>query len=252
MMLRGILMVALLACPGLALPQAGLPPPKPPAIVAIVIDDIESVAQVEAFLEIPAPLTFAILPTAQGASAVAARLSVLHREYMIHLPMEPVEADLITGPGFLNTMMDDAVIQAVLDRHIGAVPGAKGANNHMGSRFTQDRARMEAVLRVLARHKMYFIDSRTTHDTVGKAAAVAVGIPELDRDVFLDNEPEESAVLARLDELVHIALERGCAVGIGHPRPTTLGALKRFVGTLKPGELTVVPPSALLNSPCRN
>lgn len=225
------------------------------AMVAIVIDDIESLDQLRPFLEVPLTISFAVLPTSPGATAVAAHLSVTHREYLVHLPMEPVEADHVTGPGFLNTAMDEAVIQAVLARHIEAVPGARGANNHMGSKFTTDGPRMDAVMRFLARREMFFVDSRTAAATVGRASAERAGVPVAERDVFLDNDSNEAAVLARLIELALVARERGCAVGIGHPRPGTAAALARLArepALIGPGvPLEFVPVARLIASGCR-
>ena len=229
-----------------------IPPATDRPVVAILIDDLgESMEQVAPFLDVPGPLSFAILPTAAGPRDVAARLVALGRDVLAHVPMEPAEGDLVQTPGFLNTRMDDDVLRAVLARDLEAVPGARGANNHMGSRFTTDPERMDVVLRVLKARGLFFVDSRTTTASVGRAAAERAGLPEIDRDVFLDDEADRAGVDARLKELVTVAKARGCALGIGHPHAGTAAAIMRWARDPDRGA-DLVPLSRLLALPCRN
>lgn len=233
-------------------PAATVPSPRAPGAaaapsgprLAIVIDDLgESTEQLAPFLAVPLPLSFAVLPTGPEAPRVARVLARRGSEVLVHLPMEPLEADHISTPGFLTTGMDDATLRAVLARDLERVPGAKGVNNHMGSRFTRDGARMAVVARVLKAKGLYFLDSRTDAGTVAHATCQAEGLPSLQRDVFLDNDPSEDLVLARLQEAATLAGTKGFAIAIGHPRPETAAALARFARD--PG-VDVVPLSALL------
>jgi polysaccharide deacetylase 2 family uncharacterized protein YibQ len=229
--------------------------PQPPArpLVAILIDDMgDSWDQAAPFLDVPAPLAFAVLPDAPAARDVSRRLVAAGRDVLVHVPMEPAEADLVATPGFLTTAQDDTVIQAVLARLLDAVPGAKGVNNHMGSRLTTDATRLDAVMQVLERRGLFFVDSRTTTASVARQAAERAGVPAIDRDVFLDNVAADASIAARMDELVAVAKANGCALGIGHPRPETLTVLARWARGPGPGrDVDLVPVSRLFSPPCR-
>ena len=241
-----LLCLLLLACPSSAPAQPAAVRP----VVAIVIDDVgESVDQLQPFLSIPLPLSFSVLPTTDRPAEVAGHLARLGRDVLVHLPMEPAEPDQMAGPGFLTTAMDAPTLRAVLARLLERVPSAVGANNHMGSRFTRDAARMEVVLAAMRERGLFFLDSRTDPGTVGGAVAAKVGLPFMERDVFLDNDPGEQEVLARLSDLAATARAKGCAVAIGHPRAATASALARFARD--PARDVDLVPASRLPAPCR-
>ncbi len=237
--------------------RAGFAPiPFPPTCgerprLAILVDDFgDSIPQAAAFEAVPVPLTFAVLPDAAEAPDVARFLVALGREVLVHVPMEPDQADDISHPAFLLTTLDDEEIVARMSAFLARVPGAVGANNHMGSRFTRDWHRMGVVLSFLRDRGLFFVDSRTTPATVGHEVAAAVGLPFVERDVFLDNDPSVPAVEARLAEAVQAAHRDGCALAIGHPRVTTLEVLMRWAHDPH-RDVDVVPVSGLIAGPCR-
>src|SRR4029078_10890466 len=114
--------------------------------------------------------------------AVVARLRKEHREILCHLPMEPAN-DNDPGPGALREGMDLDALAAATTRALAQVPGAMGANKHMGSELTTDRAAMGTVRAVLQRHGLFFLDSRTSASSVGFALARSLGLPAAERDV---------------------------------------------------------------------
>jgi polysaccharide deacetylase 2 family uncharacterized protein YibQ len=80
---------------------------------------------------------------------------------------------------------------------------------------------------------LYFVDSRTTADTVAADAARAAGVPHLSRRVFLDNEPNVEAIAERFEFAVAEARRLGVAVAIGHPYPETIEFLQRALPQLE-------------------
>jgi polysaccharide deacetylase 2 family uncharacterized protein YibQ len=218
--------------------------------VAIVIDDVGgSFEAVEPFVALPLALSFAVLPFLDRAPEVARDLAALGRDVLVHVPMEPCDPATIDGPGFLRAGMDEPTLAATLARHLDRVPGALGANNHMGSRLTTDRDAMRVVLGVLAQRNLFVLDSRTSADTVLLAVAAEAGVPAIRRHVFLDDDPSPTTVRAQVDELLRIAKAQGCAVAVGHPRPTTYDALRELASRPDPG-VRFVPVSRLINDPC--
>ena len=60
--------------------------------------------------------------------------------------------------GLLVAQSEEEITARTVDL-LNAVPHAKGANNHMGSRFTEHEEKMLPVLKVLKGRGLFFIDS---------------------------------------------------------------------------------------------
>ena len=219
----------------------------PAGQLALVIDDLGgSVDDVAALEALGVPLSYSVLPYEAQTAEVVARLRAERREILCHLPMEPANSH-DPGPGALRQAMDLDALAAATDRALARVPGAVGANNHMGSELTTDRAAMGTVLDVLQRHGLFFLDSRTSADSVGFALARSLGLPAAERDVFLDDSADPAAIRAQVVRWLARSRERGAAVAIGHPRPTTLEVLREEVPKAKAEGFTFVPVSFLLD-----
>lgn len=195
------------------------------ARVALVIDDLgRSIDDVEALERLGVPLTYAVLPFETATAEVAAALEERGEEVIVHLPMQPADgAD--PGPGALLGTMTDAELAAATRTALDAVPGAVGVNNHMGSVLSSDRRAMLAVLGVIAQRRLFFLDSRTSAETVAYRTATRLGIPAAERQVFLDPEPGAEAIRYQFSRLLELARRRGSAVAIAHPHPITLEVL---------------------------
>jgi len=118
---------------------------------------------------------------------------------------------------------------AMLEKALARVPGAIGVNNHMGSRFTRDAAALTPVLLRIGDHGLFFLDSRTSGESVAYETARALGLPALKRDVFLDHTLDRRDVLARLRETEAAAILNGVAIAIGHPHDVTLETLELWM-----------------------
>jgi hypothetical protein len=227
-------------------PAPDLPPVKKRPRVAIIIDDMGHDRQMaEKFVGLHAPVTFAILPHSPYQEAIARLAYERGLEVMLHLPMEPIEyPEVNPGPGALLTSMDPDELLRVLEKNLKAVPHIKGVNNHMGSRLTAKSEQMYQVFTVLKRHGLYFVDSRTTEESVCRPSARLFQLPFAQRDVFLDHAQDPASIRKQLRELVRIALRRGEALGIGHPHPNTYQVLKEELPALRE-QLELVPASSL-------
>lgn len=218
--------------------------------VAIIIDDLgRGAGQVRQLLKIGQPLTFAILPGEPHSSEVAGLAHAAGREVLLHLPMEPQGYPKINpGPDALLVAQSDAELRERLAGLLSRVPQATGINNHMGSRFTEDERGMATVMALLGERRLFFVDSVTTSGSIGRSAAAKAGVPYLRRDVFLDNVAEVPAITRQLRQLAAQAARHGSAVGIGHPHPQTLQALKNEIPRLAAGGVTFVTISELLKN----
>jgi hypothetical protein len=225
-------------------------PSDPPAgrpMIAVVIDDLGiNRKQTREMTELPGPLTLAFMTYADDLAAQTAAARQAGHELMIHFPMEPSGASADPGPNALLRSLDPAEVQRRLDWGLGRFEGYIGINNHMGSAFTEDPAGMEIVLRELKRRGLVFLDSRTTAKTTAPGIARSLGVPIVQRDVFLDNVQSEAAIAAQLAEVERKARTRGAAIAIGHPYAATVAALRDWLPGLEERGFSLVPLSAIV------
>jgi len=104
-------------------------------------------------------------------------------------------------------------------------------------------------MRILAERQLYFIDSRTTADSVALAAARRQGLPAFYRAVFLDDTETVPYTLGQLREFRRVVEEQGVALAIGHPHLTTIEALARFLPELERDDIELVEASELVRLP---
>lgn len=235
--------------------DAGEPAPaerraRPPGVprIAIVIDDLgDSLATARKVLALEPAVTVAVIPFREESAAVAAAAVESGREVILHLPLEPERgAEMEGGSGFLRTGMGPARIESQLERDLRAVPYIVGVNGHMGSRFTSDPRAMRTLLSALRSRGLFFLDSKTSPESVAAEVAAGLQVPFAERNVFLDHDPSPSAVAQSLALAAKIAREAGQAIAIGHPHASTLAALATWLPTVAREGFELVPLSALV------
>lgn len=224
-------------------------PAAGPALVALVIDDLgRSLEELDDLHRLGVPITYAVLPFESQTPEVVAALRRRHDEILCHLPMEPRKGGN-PGPGALREGMSPEQLRQSTLAAIAAVPGAVGVNNHMGSALSADPASMSTILGVLAERGLFFLDSRTSAQSVGFRVATSLGVPAAERQVFLDDDPRPEAVAAEFHHLLDLARTRGDAIAIGHPHSATLATLAAEVPRAQALGYRFVQVSALLDRP---
>jgi len=203
--------------------------------IAVIIDDVGfDVDLARSFLELKPPLTLSVLPTAPNAQAIAREAVARGAEVLLHLPMEPKESNGEgPGAGALLAKMGEEEFVETLNGHLSRIPGIKGVNNHMGSLLTEREDKMALLLRELKKRNLFYVDSRTTPQTVAYRVAVEMKVPVASRSVFLDHELSQEAMKVQWDRLLALAREQGYAVVIAHPHRETLVFLKEHLRELR-------------------
>lgn len=197
--------------------------------IALVIDDLgRSVGDIDRLASLGIPITFSVLPFEVKTAQVVAALRERGFEYLCHLPME-AKGDANPGPGALGPRMSRDELRAATIQALDAVPGARGANNHMGSAVMSDRRAASEVLSLVANRGLYFVDSRTSADTLGYTLARGLGIPAAERQVFLDAAGDPQSIRTQWGRLLDAARQRGAALAIAHPHDATLAVLADVV-----------------------
>ena len=201
--------------------------------IAIIIDDIgHNLRAGKRAIDIQAHLTFAVIPETQHALRLASYAHNTGKEVMIHLPMENTMNHPL-GNLALTSGLSEQGVAMVLDQAVRLVPFATGINNHMGSALTQEPQAMVWLMRAAKHHKLFFVDSRTTHKTVASDIALQENIRTASRDVFLDNDKSLYSIDKEFRRLLALAKQRKTAIAIGHPYPSTLRYLELAIPMLK-------------------
>ncbi len=197
--------------------------------VVIIVDDMGyNLQAINTICRINLPLTVAIIPFSPLSQETA---EIAHRsglEIILHLPLESKNLNKANKmDGIILSGMSEQEICSILDKDLDDIPYARGVNNHMGSKATEDWTTMRIFLERLKEKNLYFIDSMTTSDSIAYKMARSLDIPTARRHVFLDGELEKSYIKGQLKELFRLAQKNGHAVGICHPSNMTLQILSK-------------------------
>ncbi len=224
-----------------ATPSAPSPAAANGPKLALIIDDCgQWITTERGFVALPIPLTLSVLPDVHYNATIAREASDAGKGVMLHLPMETLSG-MNPGPGKVTTEMTDAEIDAQVEADLAQIPLAQGVNNHEGSKASADSRVMHDVIGVLSKHgNLFFVDSKTSSASVGESTATAEGVPTAARDVFLDNKADVAYSEAQLREAAAIAKRSGSAIAIGHPRPSTLEAVRALIPELQADGITFV------------
>lgn len=215
--------------------------------VAIIIDDIGNTRAVaEEMIDIDLPLSFSIIPHTPHAIHLASLINSRSKDLLIHIPMEANEVKRSFGPEMLLLSMTKETLINTIGHDLDTPFRAIGVNNHMGSKFSQNSDAMRVFLKEIKARNLFFIDSLTAANSTGYSIAQDLGIRTAKRDIFLDNDQNQTQILAQIGRLIKLAQRNGSAIGIGHPHPATLAALQAAKGRLSQ-EVTVVPVHELIN-----
>ncbi len=198
-------------------------------VIAIIIDDIGyRHREDQEVIALPGALAVSILPHSPHADQVARLAAGAGKDVMLHLPMEPQqgEKNVALGPGALMLGMDRVGLMRTLNQNLRSVPTAVGVNNHMGSLLTRDTQHMQWLMESLRIHGKFFVDSVTSHSSVAADVAQRKGVPNLRRDIFLDDDRGARNLQNNFQELISVARRKGSALAIGHPHPETIELLR--------------------------
>ncbi len=232
-------------------PALSAPPASPgqpgSARVAVIVDDLGARRDVfDALRDLRRPLTVAVLPGLPLSEWTAREAAQAGMEVLLDLPMEPYRfPDVDPGPGALLMAMSPQELQAQLGAHLASVPGAVGVTNHMGSRMTEDRARMRTVLDVLAGRRLFLVDGLTSNLSVAYDEAKAQGLKAGRRQVIVDHAAGEAGDRVRWDEVAWWAESRGEVIVIAHGHPLTARLLREYVPRWEARGMRLVPVSQL-------
>lgn len=258
------LTASLVGCLATTLQLAGAPklPPAPPVRplhlakvplhpgrprIALLVGGIGlSLADSTAAIDrLPASVSLAVPPQAGNLDRVLPLIQTHGHEYLLSVPMEPVSFPL-DDPDSTHALMLSLTEQENeirLRSILAKAPGYVGLTNTLGpldgSRLMENADLFDVVQRAVTEHGLFFLEAGDQKLQVAGRQA----------DVILDDAPLTGGALdARLDELTHIAMEKGTAVGIiTLPRPVTLDRAVAWSQGLAKKGIDLVPVSDLIS-----
>lgn len=218
-------------------------------MIAIVLDDLGiDVRRSSRAVALPAPVTLAFLPYADGLEGQTTAARQAGHELLMHIPMQPHGEDADPGPNALDMRLGAIEVLSRLDWDLARFSGYVGINNHMGSLFTESEEGMRLVAEGLRDRGLMFLDSLTSPKSVAASTVASYGVPTTMRDVFLDNTDTPEEVAMRLEQTEKVARKAGTAIAIGHPRDNTLDVLEAWIPKAKAAGFTLVPLTAVLET----
>ena len=204
-------------------------------VIGLIIDDFgyrnDHVSN--GFLNLSGKLTYAIIPGHEYSQLFSKKAYDAGYEIIVHMPMENIGKTYGEEEYVLMSYFQDDEIKDRISSAFDQLPESIGLNNHQGSRGTADSRVMTLLAGVIKEKKKFFIDSRTTSNSLAEITMRKYNVATNKRDIFLDNELDEEKINTQLLKLAELSEEKGIAIGIGHVKPQTLSVLKREIPVLQ-------------------
>ena len=204
-------------------------------VIGLIIDDFgyrnDHVSN--GFLNLSGKLTYAIIPGHEYSQLFSKKAYDAGYEIIVHMPMENIGKTYGEEEYVLMSYFQDDEIKDRINSAFDQLPESIGLNNHQGSRGTADSRVMTLLAGVIKEKKKFFIDSRTTRNSLAETTMRKYNVQTNKRDIFLDNELDEEKINTQLLKLAELSEEKGIAIGIGHVKPQTLSVLEREIPVLQ-------------------
>jgi len=219
--------------------------------LAIVIDDFgNNMKGTEDMLNLPVPITVAIMPFLPTSKEDAIRAHEKGHEVIIHLPLEPKKGKKSwLGPGAITTDLSSEEIRRRVVKAIESIPYAVGMNHHMGSKATEDKRVMKIILEECQKHNLYYLDSKTSSNSVIKGIAEELKVPYLENDLFFDHIYTSQYISKQAVKLAERLDTKKEFIAIGHvgvSGPAVVSVLKEYIPVYQK-EAKIVPLSEMVD-----
>ncbi len=201
--------------------------------VAILVDDLGfSLDAARQLAALPFPITWAIIPYERHSLATAELAVREGIPFLLHLPMEAIGDREKGRHSLIETRLTTEAIRLRVRNALWSLPGACGMNNHRGSRATQDVRVMEAVLAEAAAEGVFFIDSRTSGNSLAYETAMQMGVQSARNASFIDHENSVAFMKRQIAKVVQMARQKGRVLAICHARTGTIRFLSGLYETI--------------------
>ena len=192
-------------------------------LLSIIIDDVSFPLHLRLINRVNLSLNMSFLPST-SRHPKSHLLANDYDKYMVHLPLEASNY-YASEDGTLKANSSYEEIEKKIKLIRSLFPKAKYINNHTGSKFTADLNAMRKLALALDKYNFIFLDSRTIATS---QANIAFDYEVLERDTFLDNIDDIDYIKQQIKKAIKRSIKKGYAIAIGHPRATTLKAIRQM------------------------
>lgn len=204
--------------------------------IAFIFDDLgESLAELREIYSLDIPVTVSIIPKLKFSKNIAHIASRCGFSVLIHLPMEPKEGKSYRTDKyrFISGSLSKRENETLLRSYLNSIRIAIGVNNHMGSKASEEEPLMRLLMRAVKNKGLFFVDSRTSLNSVAYQVASQEGLVCGYNEGFLDAVASPDHMQKQIDQLIKKASDKGKIIIIAHPRESTIKFLKAKLGQLK-------------------
>ena len=220
------------------------------ARIALIVEMAtpEAYNQLMELCSITEPLTLALVPGDTQANGAAQIAAAHHKETFIYLPLEANNKVSARYSGRLVLIhytadrINDLIANAVKN-----IPGSRGIINLFGSRACEDSRIMTIIVTAAKKHRLCFVDSRTTTRSVAGTVAAELKIPFAAVDEQITGE-SVAAITRELDACAVRAQKSGQIIVLCRGSRVLVAALRKELPRLKQNGVVPVFASALCSS----
>lgn len=221
-------------------------------LIAVVVTGLglNETGTANAIGTLPETVTLAFAPYGKNLVRTVQSARSNGHEVLLEVPLEPFdypESDpgpdtLLTGQAPRDNLKKLFTVMAKFGGYIGLI-------NHMGARFTSSTADFAPMMEELGTRGLGYVDDGSSNRSVGRQLARANGVAFTQADLVLDDNPSRNAILDRLSALEDRATEAGAAMAVISALPISIQTLAEWAKTAEEQGFTLVPVSALMQSP---
>lgn len=199
---------------------------------ALVIDDLgPQLGTYQNIFSLQEPVTLAIMPAMSQTKYLVKNIPSKNFEIIIHFPWEAISQKVNNYPIRITEQSGTADIQQMIQKALVENYRAVGINNHMGSKISGNKRILTVFMTELKKRQLFFLDSRTIHNSLAYKIAKQTGIKAAYNNVFLDTKNRQDHFDQMFDLAVKIAKKKGQVVAICHAN--RLSTVKRLPCLLK-------------------
>jgi polysaccharide deacetylase 2 family uncharacterized protein YibQ len=173
------------------------------ARMALIVENLEDTSYQIAvsLLSFSEPLSVSIIPGSKKAALIAQLADQHRKEVIIRLPLESqgsMPASVAQSAIMVHFSKD--AINAMAESAVHDIPNFTGFTNALGSRACEDSRVMNIILANIRKQHGYFIETRTTKNSVAASVATALDCPftEVNARIEKRTAPDIAAELRRL------------------------------------------------------
>ncbi|PJA32492.1 MAG: hypothetical protein CO187_03670 [Zetaproteobacteria bacterium CG_4_9_14_3_um_filter_53_7] len=224
-------------------------PPSLPVVplaergISLILDDVGyDLPALKRILKLSVPVAVSVIPDAPFARQSAELAHQSGQIVMLHLPMEPSTQkyrDRMSA-AFLHEKMSGEQLRQTFIRDLDMVPYVEGVNNHMGSHLTLLEQPMRHVMQLCQERGLFFVDSKTSGKSVAAKMAAEQGIAWASRQIFLDHDINEQAMLKAWDRARRCVERNLRCVVIAHPHAESVAFLEKHLSQQDVGSMVSV------------